>query len=563
MSNAGRAAGARLRCVTRATLIAVTVAGVSGCAALPQLPNSRDDPNMGRAAVAGMASSVCAVALDQLSTEPTREVRLRWPASSGSPGDAANDADLLIRHSTALPGTSDQSLGAELVLRNVRDLAIPRAPANVVRYSDEDGAGFARDRRSTLADPTGISRQRFMPPIWRMTSRSRRKGIVTPPVVSIPTAVARQLPGYRVQRIYVDRFSGLKAVAFESRGSRHRIYAIAGTQVFISRDYRDWASGLMMARSQFVSDASLRLVADAGEYARDPEHGGEVFFTGQSQGAVISQALGFLTQEHLNIVPDRQHLVHVVAWGVTGATEPIVEMIRRSRNGYGRDVWPALERHWRLTDPEFATTMRLWNDLATRWSELNDEAVPEHVRAVAGQMDVIGYFFDIDPFARIGTFLGERYVFPPELVLPQHCEELVAELVLDTRIGDYGLRLESHFLKGYRRAVERGAVGVARPAQVAPREWVLDLVPLASVVGRFWLSSIYLTSLGEDADNWQRCFAAGRWITDRNRNCRHPYWPGCGPEHAAVGIQDRTAGDAGWCLVADLAPGQVGERSRR
>ena len=559
MSNAGRAAGARLRCVTRATLIAVTVAGVSGCAALPQLPNSRDDPNMGRAALAGMASSVCTVALDQLSTEPTREVRLRWPASSGSPGDAAKDADLLIRHSTALPGTSDQSLGAELVLRDVRDLAIPRAPANVVRYSDEDGAGFARDRRSTLADPTKAT---VYAADLAYDIEEQEEGDRYATGRLDPAAVARQLPGYRVQRIYVDRFSGLKAVALESRGSRHRIYAIAGTQVFTSRDYRDWASGLMMARSQFVSDASLRLVADAGEYARDPEHGGEVFFTGQSQGAVISQALGFLTQERLNIVPVRQHLIHVVAWGVTGATEPIVEMIRRSRNGYGRDVWPALERHWRLTDPEFAA-MRLWNDLATRWSELNDEAVPEHVHAVAGQMDVIGYFFDIDPFARIGTFLGERYVFPPELVLPQHCEELVAELVLDTRIGDYGLRLESHFLKGYRRAVERGAVGVARPAQVAPREWVLDLVPLASVVGRFWLSSIYLTSLGEDADNWQRCFAAGRWITDRNRNCRHPYWPGCGPEHAAVGIQDRTAGDAGWCLVADLAPGQVGERSRR
>jgi hypothetical protein len=181
-----------------------------------------------------------------------------------------------------------------------------------------------------------------------------------------------------------------------------------------------------------------------------------------------------------------------------------VETIERSRNGYGRDVWPALERHWRLTDPESETMMRVWNDLAMRWYQLDDNAVAEHVRAVAAQMHVIGYFFDIDPFARIGTFLGERLVFPAELVLPQHCEELVTELVFDTRIGDYGLRLESHFLKGYRRAVERGAVGIARPARIAPREWVLNLVPLVSPVGRFWLRNIYLTSLGEDEGNWKR-----------------------------------------------------------
>jgi hypothetical protein len=562
MSRAGRETGIRLRRLARATLIAVTIAG-SGCAVLPQLPASRADQPLGRAAGAGMVSSVCAVALHQLSTEPTREVRLRWPAPSGSPGDAANDADLLIRHSTASRGTSDQSLGAELVLRNVRDLAIPRAPANVIRYGDEDGAGFARDRRSTLADATGVVEATVYAADLAYDIEEQEGSDHHAIGRLDPDAVARQLPGYRVQHIYIDRFSGLKAVAFESRRSRHRIYAIAGTQVFVNRDYRDWASGLMMARSQFVSDANLRLVADAAAYARDLEHGGEVFFTGQSQGAIISQALGFLVQDYLNTAPDRHRLVHVVAWGVAGATEAIVETIERSRNGYGRDVWPALERHWRLTDRESEPTMRVWNDLAMRWYQLDDNAVAEHVRAVAAQMHVIGYFFDIDPFARIGTFLGERLVFPAELVLPQHCEELVTELVFDTRIGDYGLRLESHFLKGYRRAVERGAVGVARPARIAPREWVLNLVPLVSPVGRFWLRNIYLASLGEDEGNWQRCFAADRWITDRNRDCRQRYWPGCSPADGAAGAHERTAEDAGWCLVADPVVRQPSERSRR
>lgn len=563
MSRAGRETDIRLRRLAHATFIAVTIAGIGGCAALPQLPASRADQTPGRAAVADMASSVCAVALDQLSTEPTREVRLRWPAPSGSPADTANDAELLIRHSTASRGTSDQPLGAELVLRNVRDLAIPRAPANVVRYSDEDGARFASDRRSTLADATGVVEATVYAADLAYDIEEQEGSDHHATGRLDPDAVAWQLPGYRVQHIYTDRFSGLKAVAFESRRSRHRIYAIAGTQVFVNRDYRDWASGMMMARSQFVSDASLRLGADAAAYARDLEHGGEVFFTGQSQGAIISQALGFLTQDYLNTVPERHRLVHVVAWGVAGATEVIVEMIERSRNGYGRDVWPALERHWRLTDPESETTMQVWNDLAMRWYQLDDNAMAEHVRAVAAQMHVIGYFFDIDPFARIGTFLGERLVFPAELVLPQHCEELVTELVFDTRIGDYGLRLESHFLKGYRRAVERGGVDIARPARIAPREWVLNLVPLASPVGRLWLRNIYLTSLGEDEGNWQRCFTADRWITDRNRDCRQRYWPGCSPEDGAADGHERTAGDARWCLVADPVVRQPGERSRR
>jgi hypothetical protein len=57
--------------------------------------------------------------------------------------------------------------------------------------------------------------------------------------------VQRELPGYEVAGTFVDTFSGFKAVALESKtGDRnaHRIYAIAGTQVFENTDFRDWAS---------------------------------------------------------------------------------------------------------------------------------------------------------------------------------------------------------------------------------------------------------------------------------------------------------------------------------
>jgi hypothetical protein len=207
--------------------------------------------------------------------------------------------------------------------------------------------------------------------------------------------------------------------------------------------------------------------------------------------------------------------------------------------------------------------MQVWNDLGARWSTLSDQAVAHHVRSVARQMHIIGYFFDIDPFARIGTFLGQPLVFPVELVLPQRCEQLVTELVLDTRIGDLGLRLESHFLKGYRRAAERGAVGLARPAHITQHGWVLDLLPPAEVVGRTWLRNIYLTQLGESEGNWQRCFAADRWITDRNRDCRRRYWPGCDREHTEAGLGERTSENAGWCLVADDIVSHPHERVSR
>jgi hypothetical protein len=87
----------------------------------------------------------------------------------------------------------------------------------------------------------------------------------------------------------------------------------------------------------------------------------------------------------------------------------------------------------------------------------------------------------------------------------------------------------------------------------------LDLVPPAAAVGRFWLRNIYLAHLGDDQDNWQRCFAADRWITDRNNDCRRPYWPGCGREQTEVGLEERTSESAGWCLVAYRAVARPAE----
>jgi hypothetical protein len=534
--------------LARASAFALSVPGGLGCQALPQLPHSASDRSGASRIVASAASPLCAGALDWLKAEPTREVRLQWPAPPASAGKSAHP-DRVALYRMGSGQASDPLAGIELVLRDVRDLPLPR-PARAPSTAG-NGAAFVHDRRSAVSDPMPIVEATVIAADLAYDIEEHTGSGPGSAGHLDSEAVGRELPGYVVQKMYVDSFSGLKAVALESRSSRHRIYAVAGTQVFVNRDYRDWASGLMMARAQFVSNVSLLLAKDAADYARDPERGGEVFFTGQSQGAVIGQALGILAQELLNTRAEPHRLVHVVTWGITGATEPIVEMIDRHRQGSGRDFWPALERHWSLTAPDYATAFEVWNDLGRLWSGLGDETVADHVRSVARQMHVIGYFFDIDPFARIGRFLGTPLMFPVELVLPQRCEQLVTELVLDNRIGDMGLRLESHFLKGYRRAVERGALGLALPAHITQRGWVLDLLPLAAAVGRTWLRNIYLTELSESERNWQQCFAAGRWITDRNRDCRHRYWPGCDQEDTRISIGEPTGDKAGWCLVAD------------
>ncbi len=230
----------------------------------------------------------------------------------------------------------------------------------------------------------------------------------------------------------------------------------------------------MMAEPQFVSDATLLMIKNAADYARDPERGGEVLITGQSQGALGAQGIGYLLEEYLNASGAPHHLVHVVSWGTAGAEEAIVGMIRRHRRGMSRGVWPPLERHWSYTEPDYGAVMQIWRDIRTQWQDLADEEIEAHVSSVASHMRIIGFFFEIDPFARAGRFLGTSFVFPTELMLPDPCEDLVVELLFRTKIGKLGVTLESHFLNGYRRAATRGAIATSRPAQPEKWPWVVD-----------------------------------------------------------------------------------------
>jgi hypothetical protein len=474
---------------------------------------------------------------------------VRTEAPEGQAGTHASNGSR-----SACSGAPERSpSGVELFIDRVRNLDLPHWLSNKITYLEPSHGTALRDPRSRLADLSQIDQDTVVASELAydveefvdddLQSRGRLSD----------EAVQRELPGYEVAGIFVDTFSGFKAVAFESKtgdGNAHRIYAVAGTQVFENTDFRDWASGLMMAEPQFVSNATLLMIKNAAEYASDPAHGGEVLITGQSQGALDAQGIGYLLEEYLDAGGAPHRLVHVVSWGAAGAEEAIVTMIQRYRRGRSRGVWPPLERHWSYTEPDYQEVMQVWRDIRTQWQNLADDAIETHVGSVARQMRVVGFFFEIDPFARAGRFLGTAFVFPAKLMLPDRCEDLVVELLFRTKIGKLGVTLESHFLNGYRRAVTRGAIALARPAEPEKWPWVVDWLEKVRGAAKAWLADQYLDKLARSESNWRLCVQSREWMTDRNRMCRRSYWPGC-----AAPANDDTADTPfekeapHWCLI--------------
>ena len=311
----------------------------------------------------------------------------------------------------------------------------------------------------------------------------------------------------------------------------------------------------MMASPQFVSDAALAMIRHAADYAADMEHGGEVVVTGQSQGALGAQGLGFLLQEYLNAKGGPHHLVHVVAWGAAGAEAEIVAVIDQYRRDRSRGIWPPLERHMAFTQPDYPEMMATWHAIGGQWLALDDAAIDAHVHSVAAQMRIIGFFFEIDPFARAGEFLGTPFVFPTELILPDRCDNLVLELLFRTRIGKLGRnpgvalpqRLPPCGGAGRDRAVAAGragkvAVGDGRAGR-CPRH--RQGVAGRSLPGAAWDQREQLAGV-----------PAGRRVDDRGQSpCRDASWPGCSRLAEDDGGEGMLAKDMPrWCLITRDAP---------
>lgn len=445
----------------------------------------------------------------------------------------------------------------ELVLDHVRKVPLPGAGDHLVDYLDERESGILTDLRSQLAEP------------WRIDERTvlaadiayEIEYSVNPDLTSSgrldAAIVASKLPEYEIREIYADTFSGFTGLVLEPKAdvdeAPHRIYAIAGSHVFYHTDLRTWASGLTMARAQIVSGGALRMIRDAATYAQAGANGGEVFVTGQSQGGLASQGVGYLLQALLDAEQRPHHLVHVVSWGAVGAEEALVRMIEQHHDGNKRGFWPEFERHWSFTDPNYATEMAVWSTITRTWDHVPPPQAAIHIRDTASRMRIVGYFFEIDLFARGGTFLGTPMVFPTALVLPDACEELVSERVADTTAGAFGVSLESHFLNGYERAVARGAVGLSRPARPKKWPWVIDVLHAAENVGMVWLTNLYLTRVAGSDSNWRLCTESERWITDRNSDCEKAYWPGCSRDSDPAGAAGTRSPPGNWCLIEEGA----------
>ncbi|WP_230164432.1 hypothetical protein [Roseomonas sp. CECT 9278] len=453
--------------------------------------------------------------------------------------------DILAHHGVrATVSGAAQQIRVELHLRDVRDLALPDGAPPVTYLPGIDGAAVLQDRRSRI------------PALWRVDAASvvaadraydiRDDG----PDGALrlePAEPDAALADYAVVGLHGDRHSGFAALVLEARGAAardpHRIYAIAGTHVFERTDLRGWASGLTMGRAQVLSNGALRMVREAADYARR----GEVFVTGQSQGGLSAQGVGYLVQALLDSRRAPHRLVHIVSWGASGAQETLLRAMARHRAGAQRGYAPMLERHWAATDPDHATAAEVWRAVSAPWDAVPPGQEASHLAAVIGRTRAIGYFFEIDIFARGGTFMGQTFAFPTALVLPDECDMTVAELVVGAQAGPFGVRLESHFLKGYRRAVGRGAIALARPARPTRWQWFSDLMPALEDVGDAWLDIIHLANAAATPRHWQGCTASAEWFTQANRVCRADWWPGCGPREPEA---------EHWCLVRHPAPGR-------
>jgi hypothetical protein len=457
--------------------------------------------------------------------------------------------DILAHHrvSATIEGRGREAR-VRLHLRDLRDVELPEGHPATTYRTDLNGAAILQDRRSRH------------PALWRVDTATvaaanraydvRDAGPGTEPRLDDGES-DEGLEDYEVIRLYTDRYTGFAAMVLEARGGAarppHRIYAIAGTHVFVRTDLRSWASGLTMGRAQYVSNAALRMVRDAADYASDTQRGGEVFITGQSQGGLAAQGVGAMLQAYLDQRGAPHRLVHVVSWGASGARETLARAIAQQRDGAARGFPAEQERHWAETEPDYADIAAVWNAITAQWARIPPGGEDAWLTAVAARMRVIGYFFEIDLFARGGSFLGTAFAFPTALVLPEECDMTVAELIIGAPPGAFTVRLESHFLKGYQRAVGRGAIAVARPARPARWDWFSDLMPTLEDVGDIWLEVLHLSRDATQPEQWQGCTTSEEWFTQANRYCRAAHWPGCGPAME----EER------WCRVRRGASGRA------
>lgn len=359
---------------------------------------------------------------------------------------------------------------------------------------------------------------------------------------------------YKLVKIYSDLYSGFKAIAFESTSPKirkHRIYSLAGTYVFFRPDLRTWANGLSLGRIGSVSETALELIEDAAQFAMNT---GEVLVSGQSQGGILAQNIGFLLQMRLNAeqMQSREtqpNLVHVVALGAVGSVEGIRNIVQNVLNKKSRGYPRQVEKHLSFIQPaKYRLAMQTWDRIQNAMRVLpasaNSFKIDQFILNEARKMRVIGYFFQLDLFARTGTFLGSTYLLPYETALPRTCDELQAQQIVSEISPSFAFVFETHFMNGYRRGFERGAISMARYAVPKKWSWVLNLQRILDPVAEIWMHTLFLEQTASTEENWKLCQASKSWSTFARVGCTQSWYPGCSRQSEELSQQINA-----WCLI--------------
>jgi hypothetical protein len=350
--------------------------------------------------------------------------------------------------------------------------------------------------------------------------RLRRSLELTDAVTMTPAHRANELvlpDGVRgeVVRTYLDPVSGFQAHRIKltrRKGPPSYAYVFAATQTterlpsgeMRSRlDVADLLTNASQGLHQMESAAADQLRADV---LADLRAGNQTMMTGQSLGGMMAHSLGYLVNRELREAGqlDLVRKLDVLSWGIPGMGETIRTYIRRN---YGR-------------------------------KEQLDPALIQNFEEIA---------YNIDPLRGIGDHFGKVTTIDKASLFPDEGDQFAMFP---------NIRVEAHLLPAFLRAIAYrtipGNTHFVCPGQSfnfrLPRPIQGLVNDITGVLQRMRYRD-YLTRHGT-AEDWNRCYIAPRWYTNRRRNCTRQEQAGCRVADRTLPRNQRR-GMASWCMVQE------------
>jgi hypothetical protein len=306
--------------------------------------------------------------------------------------------------------------------------------------------------------------------------------------------------GFQAHRVRVDRSPEPPLYTYTFAATQLMAAGPDG-QIRPSIDMNDLLTNASFGLHQLESAAAAEVMRDV---RADLQSGNKVLMTGQSLGGMMSHGLGYLVARELresgalNLADNLQ----VLSWGIPGMGETIRTYLRRK---YGRE------------------------------EELDPALVSLNFEEIA---------YSIDPLRGIGDHFG-RVTTIDELSLRPDEDGNYAALPL--------LNLEAHLLPAFERAVRFQTIPLpgemicpGGPSGFRLYRPIQDFITDTTGVLLRMRRRAYLADYGTDAD-WQLCYSAGLWYTNKRRDCTSREQAGCQ-------VRDRRAPASGqelhaqWCM---------------